>query len=304
MTTINEADQLEKLAEDVPKWQALLASLEQQADSVTARVEEVLRRVIDGEISTSNGVSLLDVKNNTMLAYLLDLVGIVNSKVNGVSIRDSGFVNRVIESRTVLEKIAPLEHKLRYQIDKAVQSASSGNHVENDPLSFKPNLDDFAGGEEESDEEVGEAEETKKYVPPHIAAMKYDEQETKGKGEREMEKLRERTLRKSSLISELAQESTDAPLEISHHSSVKNKVVRDREERQRFEEDYFTRLNVSKKQKNAERELIRRSELDSLTKFGNISALDDRADLSKLTKKRKSKSKGFAKKSKKRKFKL
>ena len=46
-------------------------------------------------------------------------------KVSGQSIKDSPYIDSLIELRVVLEKIRPLEKKLRYQIDKLLKAAST-----------------------------------------------------------------------------------------------------------------------------------------------------------------------------------
>lgn len=46
-------------------------------------------------------------------------------KVNGESIKDTSYIDSLIEDRVVLEKIRPLEKKLRYQIDKLLKATST-----------------------------------------------------------------------------------------------------------------------------------------------------------------------------------
>ena len=42
----------------------------------------------------------------------------------------------------VLERIKPIDQKLRYQIDKLIKAANTGQAIgRNDPLQFKPNPD-------------------------------------------------------------------------------------------------------------------------------------------------------------------
>lgn len=47
--------------------------------------------------------------------------------------------DRLVEIRTVLEKMRPIEHKLKYQIDKMVKSAVTGTSNGSDPAQFKAN---------------------------------------------------------------------------------------------------------------------------------------------------------------------
>ena len=47
-------------------------------------------------------------------------------KSSGKSIANIESRNRMIEIRTVLEKIRPLDHKLKYQVDKLIKTATTG----------------------------------------------------------------------------------------------------------------------------------------------------------------------------------
>lgn len=55
----------------------------------------------------------------------------------GKSIERDPSIDRLIEIRTVLEKIRPIDYKLRYQIDKLVKTAITGVTNSKDPINFK-----------------------------------------------------------------------------------------------------------------------------------------------------------------------
>lgn len=59
-------------------------------------------------------------------SYLINVVQLMLLKTKGESISTSSTVDRLIELRVILEKIRPLEMKLRYQIDKLLKAASTG----------------------------------------------------------------------------------------------------------------------------------------------------------------------------------
>lgn len=54
------------------------------------------------------------------------------------------FLDQLIELRTVMEKIRPIDNKLKYQVDKLVRNATSGS-IEADPLRHKANPDNLVG---------------------------------------------------------------------------------------------------------------------------------------------------------------
>ena len=53
------------------------------------------------------------------------------------------YSERMVEIRTILERMRPVEHKLKYQIEKLLKLSSSGKLGENDPLQFKANPDNL-----------------------------------------------------------------------------------------------------------------------------------------------------------------
>jgi hypothetical protein len=139
---------------------------------------------------------------------------------------------RLIFLRTVLEKLRPIEAKLKYQIDKVwplprerhlnvlivpqlVKSATMGaSHAVENPLSFRPNpsaLVSKSGQEGGSDgEEGGEGDV---YQPPKLASVPYEEDRALHRKERDERRARERLLH-SHMLDELRQDFSDMPLEI------------------------------------------------------------------------------------------
>jgi U3 small nucleolar ribonucleoprotein protein LCP5 len=102
-------------------------------------------------LDTKDGISLLSVKNHTLLSYLQCLLLVSSRRVLGQSLasrsppaqpfsardrssRGSGagdLVDSMIESRIVLEKAKTLEAKLRYQIEKLVKVADEPESTPN-----------------------------------------------------------------------------------------------------------------------------------------------------------------------------
>lgn len=83
-------------------------------------------RIESKEIDTSKGLSFLEVKYHILLEYITNLSLIMYRKLNGESIQDHGAIMSLIEQRTILEKMKPVEQKLKYQIDKLVRAAVVG----------------------------------------------------------------------------------------------------------------------------------------------------------------------------------
>lgn len=141
--------------------------------------------------SQNGGLDFLRAKNGLLLSYLIDLTMLLSLRCRH---KDSSYddeeddeeekaiihsrqecVERLVEMKAALEKIRPLEKKLRYQIDKLLALSTLGagtfaaegrekdeeDGIETtgemtdgaDPLSFKPNLQSMMKSFEENDDD-------------------------------------------------------------------------------------------------------------------------------------------------------
>ncbi|XP_075387553.1 neuroguidin [Tenrec ecaudatus] len=277
----------EVLASDLPSAVTLLQNLREQVMAVTAQVQALTKKVQAGAYPTEKGLSFLEVKDQMLLMYLMDLSHLLLDKASGGSLQGHAAVWRLVEMRTVLEKIRPLDQKLKYQIDKLVKTAVTGSLGENDPLRFKPRPSNMMSKLSSEDEEEDEAEPgqsgasgkksvkgaAKKYVPPRLVPVHYDETEAEREKKR-LERAKKRAL-SSSVIRELKEQYSDAPEEIrdARHPHVTRQSQED-QHRVNYEESMMVRLSVSKREKGRrKRASVMSSQLHSLTHFSDISAL-------------------------------
>jgi hypothetical protein len=162
-------------------------------------------------------------------------------------------MNQLLELRYAIEKLQPLDGKLKYQIDRLLKQASpSAEHAEEDTIttsSARPNLHALLDDDDE-DEDGGNAVETdlKKgvYRAPRIAAVPYADDRAKEKRQDKLEKQKKK-LRNSEMFDALREEFGSTPeLSSSTGMSAVNasqKVLeQEEEERRNFEEDRFVRL--------------------------------------------------------------
>ncbi|XP_072351016.1 neuroguidin-like, partial [Scyliorhinus torazame] len=156
-----------------------------QLSAVSAHVGNVVRHIRSGELPTDKGLSFLEVKNQMLAMYLSDLAHVIRNKITGTSLRAEPAVLRLVEIRTVLEKMRATDQKLRYQIDKLVKTALTGTLGADNPLTFKPNPGNMISQieEDEVDSEEGEGDPLRKkesglkskkiYIPPRLVPMHY-----------------------------------------------------------------------------------------------------------------------------------
>ncbi|XP_063697745.1 neuroguidin-like [Culicoides brevitarsis] len=272
---------------NLPAALKLLSEMSTNAEQVSSLVDQMLERVRSGEFSTEYGLSFLEVKYQMLLDYLINLSFVVLRKTTGQTIENNPVIDRLIEIRTVLEKIRPIDYKLRYQIDKLVKTATTGVEDVNDPSNFKARPDlltshvtksDSDEDSEDDDDADSDDAATKKlkdqvYRPPKLTAMHYDDDPAQEKSRKQFERLKKRALQ-SSIIQEMKEEYLDTPVEISEGSKAVQLYNKAQKERERFEEDNFVRLPITKADKHRQRQMTTLGNLgNEITSFRDISML-------------------------------
>ncbi|WKX91910.1 hypothetical protein Q1695_010165 [Nippostrongylus brasiliensis] len=247
--------------------------------------------VLKNGMQDVEGISLLDVKNREMVCYMAEISLLMSHMSCGKSIKDHPAVFRASKHRTILERIRPIEQKMKTQIDKLLQSAS-GEETKT-VLRARPDQMEFDDDDNESEEDEGQEEDEKKpkkYVPPKMMAVRYDEDENE-KEAKAMEKAKRRALQ-SSLVQELRQQYSDAPEEYREKSRKRFEAEKERE---RYEEDNFIRLRMSKAEKKREQRMNRENVMDDLFNFGNYMMRDESGEALSKSRKRKTASTGGSK---------
>ncbi|KAL2436385.1 hypothetical protein ABEF95_009472 [Exophiala dermatitidis] len=106
----------------------------------------------DQFLPPTDGISLLDIKNEILLSYIQNLVFLVllklrestggrtNASVDAApSLEPTDVVKKLVELRVYLERgVRPLESKLKYQIDKVVRAAEDADRRANQEASTIP----------------------------------------------------------------------------------------------------------------------------------------------------------------------
>ncbi|CAH1368419.1 hypothetical protein MTP99_009810 [Tenebrio molitor] len=254
---------------DLPQALVLLNEMNVSAQHVASLVDNMIQKVRKGELSTDQGLSFLEMKYNMLLSYLINLTFVVLRKCSGEKIEGDPCIDRLIEIRTVLEKIRPIDHKLKYQIDKLVKTAVTGTNA-NDPTTFRPNPENLIdGSESDDDSDAKEKSKSDVYVPPKLSAVHYAGDETAQERSKRMQERTKKHMLSSSIMQDLREEYLDAPVEVSQTSRAQQILSKQQQEREEYEEEYMTRLPVSKSEKHKRRQLTTIGSLgDELTSFG------------------------------------
>ncbi|KAF9120436.1 hypothetical protein BGW39_011382 [Mortierella sp. 14UC] len=253
-------------------------------------------RLDSKEIDTSKGLSFLEVKYHILLEYITNLAFVMYRKLDGQSIRDHPAVLALVEQRTILEKMKPVEQKLKYQIDKLVRAAVVGqqdgeaqsNAAGADPLAFKPNPKNLVldnengdeGDEQDNDDQDGD-NKTGIYKAPKMAPVHFEEDSSAVAKRLKYQARLQARAAKSRVMKDLVSEFDDRPEEMSltndgvHFGMGMDDKQREREE---YEEANFTRTMLSKKEIGRLRKgaLPRfENEFENLNDFSQIAPLQD-----------------------------
>jgi len=256
MAETSANDPASLIAQDLPKAIANLNDIKNVVKSVNTMIANITNRIKKKELPTNEGMSFLDVKNQMLIQYLTNLAVLFLRKCSGESIKDTIAVEHLVEIRTILERMRPVEHKLKYQIEKLLKLASEGKLGENDPLQFKANPNNLISKVEEDSSDEDDDKKDKKsgaYVPPKIASMHYE-----GDIDQQTSKAAEKTQRhklSASAMQGLREEYMDTPVEIAEFSAngTRMKIAKERQERIDYEEKYFTRLPSSRQDRHSSR---------------------------------------------------
>jgi len=288
------------VAGDLPQFHNMLNNLKTHLGESITGVSNLYSTIDSSDTNRESGLSFLEMKSHLFLDYLINITYSMLLKLDGKPLSGETCIEHLVEIRTVLSKIKPIEKKLKYQIDKLVKmSSGDGKSLEQHALSFKPNLENLVGKDEDSEEDEDEEQEKSDvYVPPKMTAVPY-EGDKLSREERKLEKARKRTLN-SNLIADMREEFGDEPEEISNarNRSMQRKIKDREDERERFEEDNLRRLTLTKKDKLMKRKLGMIDEVVKVGKYGmeNDDDSDDEPDLQPKTKKNKKGGKGKFKK--------
>ena len=278
------------IAKEIPLFLSALNSLKTDTNDSDSHIKGLIEKVSADDQDRSNGLSFLDMKCHLVLDYLINLTYSMILKLSGKSLVDQPCIERLVELRTVLEKIRPINKKLSYQIDKLIKMASMSEGGSSNPLSFKPNLDNLVNKDEEDDDsDGGDNDKQSKgvYMPPRVTAVPYEEED---KLKKKQDKAGQRSLN-NALLQDLRDEYSEAPEEMrfGRNTNAKAKLQKREEERQKFEEDNFRRLAVTKQDKMMKRKL---NELDTVVKIDSFNNEDDSASDDGMYRPGKKKSKG------------
>jgi U3 small nucleolar ribonucleoprotein protein LCP5 len=147
-------------------------------------------------------------------------------KAEGRSVKGHPVIEQLVKTRLLLDKMRPLDQKLKYQIDKLIKMAALGeaNLEVDEKLKHKPNLRAFVPLDGSDAAASTEDKSQLKYKAPKISATVYEDE--RDKRNKKQEKAAKKGA-KSLMAQYILEEFDDQPIEQVRVPciSVANKIV-------------------------------------------------------------------------------
>lgn len=268
----NSSDDEDLIEEDMGEFLALLKDFKDRLHLLRTQLQPLLQRAKESKMPTSSGLSFLQLKYHLMLGYCSSVVYYLMLKGSAGKVQGHPVIRKMLRYRLMLEKIRPLEIKMRFQIEKLLQP-------QQDETRFRPNPNAMAVDEKADSDDNADGNDGK-YRVPKLAPVFYPEDDKEAvKAKRDEDRL-SRAASKSRLLAELRGELDDAPEEQSIDPvRMSSRVTTDHRStaREAYEEENFVRFQVSKKEKRrletASKPLDELDDLDEF--FGELEEINE-----------------------------
>lgn len=99
-------------------------NLKSALEELKTKICPLLEEAQKDDICTTQGLTYLEVKHLLLLHYCICLLFYILLKVEGTSVENHPVVLRLVEIRTFLEKMKPMELRLQPQVDKLLKAIS------------------------------------------------------------------------------------------------------------------------------------------------------------------------------------
>ena len=253
---------------------------------------------------SSCGHSLLDVKVQSTVHYLVRLLHLLRLRLSGDSIAAEPSVDELCELRIVLERIRPLEKAVAYSIDRLLSTTATPSApvkgrttAKADPLSYRPNPLDLlpssalpsstrtpaaapAAPAARTHPESPPASPTPAPSSPSASALYRPPHHIPSAPLRERRRGAGVSARSSRLAQALSAELSNGPEEIRHegvgYGEMNERAASD-DERVEYEERMMVRLIDTKADKKKRKERERRKALEDVDDYDDLRKFVDNA---------------------------
>lgn len=164
---------------DASQFQSAVTETSKKVTS--SLIPSIKNHIQSDKFDQKDGLDFLDSKNGIMLSYMIDLTQLLRlrSRKQKNMKQIEACLGRLREMKIVLEKVRPLEKKMRYQLDKLLALSASSSDFSaasksvptapapaameesnvdagesSDPLAFRPNPESLLGKDDDDDDDA------------------------------------------------------------------------------------------------------------------------------------------------------
>jgi len=268
ISKLSDKEKLEIVSRESPELLALLEDFKNTINQIRDQLQPLKQSIKEGRLPTSRGSSYLEMKYHLLMSYCTDIVFYLLLKSEGKSVKEHPVIDELVRLRTLLEKLKPIDNKLKNQIDRMLKMAALGQaqNDADDARSYKPRPDQMVSNEDELEENK---QQSLVYKPPKLSETKLSTEREK---ESNKEERKKRKIANSEMMKFIQSQYSEQPeSEYSGGLNAPKTIDKEDLERQEYEEDYKVRLMLTKeeKKKQNKKEMMQNS-LQNLTKFGDF----------------------------------
>ena len=122
-STLTHDERAEAVLRDAPELTALVNDMAASFTEVRTRTAPLLAELRSGGLATAGGMSYLEAKHMLLLTYCINALFYVLLKLEGRPVKDHPVIQRLLTAKAYLEKLRPVDKKLRTQVDKLLRAA-------------------------------------------------------------------------------------------------------------------------------------------------------------------------------------
>jgi U3 small nucleolar RNA-associated protein 3 len=120
---LSRGERADAVLRDAPELTALVRDMAASFGEVRARNGPLLAELRGGGFATDAGMSYLEAKHMLLLTYCINSLFYVLLKLEGQPVRDHPVVTRLVAAKAYLEKLRPVDKKLKTQVEKLLRAA-------------------------------------------------------------------------------------------------------------------------------------------------------------------------------------
>ena len=109
---------------DAPELLTVLADMKAAFAEVRTKTGPLLAELRQGELATQAGMSYLEAKHMLLLTYCIHSLFYMLLKLEGRPVKDHPVVVRLVAVKAYLEKLRPVDKRLRGQVEKLLRAAA------------------------------------------------------------------------------------------------------------------------------------------------------------------------------------